>query len=205
MLAASTLSPKELKSQIREIHTRTHAPFGVHFGGSLMECAHIEICLQEKVTVVIFQGDNPPEAYITRLRCGGIPVWMEVNSKAAARAACEARADAIILQREGTDTLAQIISVVDAIAPVPVIVGDVREGRYVAAALALGADAVCVQEALQDSREACSCLPNHPLDFYEEVTGGKPRCRECRPAAEIITEIMRQAAETIRDRLARMT
>jgi NAD(P)H-dependent flavin oxidoreductase YrpB (nitropropane dioxygenase family) len=197
MLAASPLPPERLRLLIQETRALTARPFGIHFGLSFTESEHVEVCLEERVAVVSFEGEEPPEAFIARLRAGRIRAWMQVASLSAAQAAIEARADAVIVQCENMESLALLPAIVSAVAPVPVIAGDIKEGRCVAAALALGADALSVGARLAASREASLCQEDSSVPRESIAV-----IHDNRPVATILDEIMQQAEETIRLRLA---
>lgn len=163
MLGGSPLAPEALRGWIRETRALTARPFGVHFLTPFTECEHIEVCRKERVAVVSFSGEAPPEAFIMRLRAGGARVWMQVGSVEMAREAVEARVDALIVQgreaggnnRSTTGTLVLVPAVVDAVAPVPVVAaGGIADGRGMVAALALGAEAVWIGTRLLASEEA---------------------------------------------------
>jgi NAD(P)H-dependent flavin oxidoreductase YrpB (nitropropane dioxygenase family) len=88
---------------------------------------------------------------------------MQVGSVGQARRAVQAGVDAVIAQgseagghNRSVRPLSSLVpACVDAIAPTPVIAaGGIADGRTVAAALALGAEAVCVGTRLVASREA---------------------------------------------------
>jgi NAD(P)H-dependent flavin oxidoreductase YrpB (nitropropane dioxygenase family) len=124
---------------------------------------HIEVCLAEQVHVVTFFWHPLPVDWVARLQAAGVKVWMTVGSVQGAREAVNARMDAVIAQgseagghNKSTLALSSLVpAVVDAVAPLPVVAaGGIADGRGVAAALALGAEAVCVGTRLVASREA---------------------------------------------------
>ena len=109
-LGASPLPPEALRNMIQQIRSMTSQPFGVNFITRFMEDAHIDICLEERVPVVSFHWDDPPEAFISRLRAEGVKVWMQVGSTQMAREVADLGIDAVIVQgsEAGTgDTLAR--------------------------------------------------------------------------------------------------
>jgi NAD(P)H-dependent flavin oxidoreductase YrpB (nitropropane dioxygenase family) len=127
------------------------------------EEAQLEVCIEERIPVVTFFWNDPPQTFMHRLQAAGVKVWMQVGSLQEARAAVDCGIDAIIVQgteagghnRSTASVLSLVPAVVDAVAPVPVIAaGGIADGRGVVAALALGAEAVCVGTRLVASQEA---------------------------------------------------
>ncbi len=162
-LGASLVPPDGLHALIRMIRSMTSRPFGVNFITQFTEEAQLDVCLEERVPVVSFFWNEPPEVFISRLHSGGVKVWMQVGSLQEAREAVRCGADAVIVQgeeagghnRSTATTLTLVPAVADAIAPVPVIAaGGIADGRGVVAALALGAEAVWVGTRLVASEEA---------------------------------------------------
>jgi len=162
-LGAALVPPDGLRGLIRMIRSMTTRPFAISFITQFTEAAHIDVCLEEQVPVVSFFWNNPPEAFISRLRAAGVKVWMQVSSLKEAREAVRCGVDAVIVQgkeagghnRSTGTTLTLVPAVVDAIAPVPVIAaGGIADGRGVVAALSLGAEAVWVGTRLVASQEA---------------------------------------------------
>ncbi len=169
VLGAALTSPDGLRDMIRATRTMTPRPFGVDFVAHFWEEAHTEVCLEERVPVVVFFWCLP-STLVPQLHAGGARVWIQVGSVLEAREAVRAGADAVVVQgseagghnRGAAATFSLVPAVVDAIAPVPVIAaGGIADGRGVAAALALGADAVWVGTRLVASREA------HAHDEYK--------------------------------------
>jgi enoyl-[acyl-carrier protein] reductase II len=169
LLGASPAPPPAMQAMIRETKSLTSRPFGVDliiaetaFGPCATD-AHIAVCVTEGIKVVVFHWNLPLAAWVEQLHAAGAKVWVQVGSPARAREAVEIGADAMMAQgREaGGHNHSQVAlfslvpAIVDAIAPVPVIAaGGIADGRTVAAALALGAQAVCVGTRLVASREA---------------------------------------------------
>jgi len=156
----------EMISRTKSLTTR---PFGVDliveetaFGPCTTE-EHIDVCLAERVPVVVFFWHRPPADWVTRLHAAGAKVWMTVGSVHAAQEAIDTGMDAIIAQgseagghNKSVLGLSSLVpALVDAVAPRPVVAaGGIGDGRGVAAALALGAEAVCVGTRLLASQEA---------------------------------------------------
>lgn len=158
-----------MHAMIQQTKALTARPFGVDLivedtaFGPCTTVDHIEVCLAERVQVVVFFWNPPPVDWVARLRAAGVKVWMTVGSVQGAHEAVKTGMDAIIAQgseagghNKSTLALSSLVpAVVDAVAPLPVVAaGGIADGRGVAAALALGAEAVCVGTRLVASREA---------------------------------------------------
>lgn len=162
-LGASLVPADGLRMLIQMTRSMTTRPFGVNFITQFTEEAQLEVCIEERIPVVSFFWNDPPEAFIHRLRVAGVKVWMQVGSLQDARAAVKAGVNGIIVQgkeagghnRSTASTLTLVPAVVDAIAPVPVIAaGGIADGRGLVAALALGAEAAWVGTRFVASQEA---------------------------------------------------
>lgn len=137
--------------QIRQVRSLTDKPFGVNIILALLaDDAPIECCFEERVPVlVLFWGDPAP--YVERAHAVGTEVVVQVGSVEEAKAAAAAGVDAVIIQgveagghvRSRTSISVLLPATVDAVYPLPVIAsGGIADARGVAAALALGAQAV---------------------------------------------------------------
>ena len=121
------------------------------------------MCVREKAPVVAFFWDDPPDEWLSRLRAAGSHIRFQVGSVDEAKAAVRRGAEALVVQgseagghnRAAAATFSLLPAVIDAIPSVPVIAaGGIADGRTVAAALALGAEAVWVGTRLLASFEA---------------------------------------------------
>lgn len=171
LLGAAPAPATLVRKMIEQTRALTVRPFGVDLiveetaFGPCTTAEHIDVCIEEQVPVVVFFWNLPPSEWVARLQAAGVKVWMTVGSVQHALEAIDAGMDAIIAQgseagghNRSTLGLSSLVpAVVDAVAPVPVIAaGGIADGRGVAAALALGAEAVCVGTRLVASREACA-------------------------------------------------
>jgi NAD(P)H-dependent flavin oxidoreductase YrpB (nitropropane dioxygenase family) len=165
---AVTPSPA-LKLQLDEVRSLTSRPFGVDLiyedtaMGPASTEQHIDLWIAEGVKLVVFFWNLPPSSWIGRLKGAGAKVWQTVGTLDQARAAVAAGVDAVIAQgseagghnKSSIGLLTLVPAIVDAVAPVPAIAaGGIATGRAAAAALALGADGVCVGTRLLTSQEA---------------------------------------------------
>ena len=151
MLGAAAMPPDVLQAALRDIKGTGPGCYGVNFIARFSGIEHIEVCVREKAPVVAFFWDDPPDEWLSHLRAAGSHIWFQVGSVTEARAACRYDAQALIVQgseagghkRAEAATFSLLPAVIDAVGPVPVIAaGGVADGRTVAAALALGAEAV---------------------------------------------------------------
>jgi enoyl-[acyl-carrier protein] reductase II len=163
ILGIAGMPPDVLQAAIRDIKAVDPACFGVDIIPRFSGIEHIEVCVAEKVPVVVFFWDDVPDDWLSRLRAAGSHIWFQVGSVDEAEAALRRGAQALVAQgseagghnRAAAATFSLLPAVIDAAPSVPVIAaGGIADGRTVAAALALGADAVWVGTRLLASFEA---------------------------------------------------
>ncbi|MBI4593083.1 MAG: nitronate monooxygenase [Candidatus Rokubacteria bacterium] len=173
-------SPAFIREQIRRTRALTRQPFGVNLVPPVPSPegieAQFEVCLDERVPMLSFFWCDPAP-FVERCHAAGILVMQQVGSAEEARHAVGAGVDVVIAQgheagghvRGEVGLVAVLPAVVDAVAPVPVIAaGGIADGRGLAAALALGADAVWVGTRFVASEEAES----HP-DYKKRLVGAR--------------------------------
>ena len=161
--------PPGTQALIQSIKAVTARPFGVDFifddsaFGPLVTDAHIDVCIAERVRLVVFHMNVPPRAWVDRLHAAGARVWMQVASVPQALEAAAVGMDAVVAQgsqagghnKSGTRTLKLLQQVVHAVRPLMVLAsGGIADGQGVVDALSHGADGVWVGTRLVASSEA---------------------------------------------------
>ena len=200
MLGAAAMPPDVLQEAIRSVKAINPACFGVDIIARFSGIEHIEVCVAEKVPVVVFFWDEAPDEWLSRLRAAGNRVWFQVGSVDEAKAALRRGAQGLVVQgseagghnRAVAATFSLLPAVIDAVPSVPVVAaGGIADGRTVAAALALGADAVWVgtrllgelrglcPSAVQGARRRCWRRGYSPPP---DLRSGIPRCFDARVA-----------------------
>jgi NAD(P)H-dependent flavin oxidoreductase YrpB (nitropropane dioxygenase family) len=167
ILSFSRNPPEMLRQEIRRLRLLTARPFGVNLLLPAGVEAHVAVCLEERVPLLsLFWGD--PSRYVEPAHRAGVLVIHQVGSVAEAAQAAAAGVDIIIAQgieagghlRGEVSTLALVPSVVDAVAPAPVVAsGGIADARGVAAALVLGAQGVSIGTRFLATTESQA----HPL------------------------------------------
>ncbi|MBB6052036.1 NAD(P)H-dependent flavin oxidoreductase [Armatimonas rosea] len=149
MLSGTWREPEALRLLIRQTQERTRRPFGVNLVLAWDMTERLEICLEEGVRLLSFFWGDPTRSLETVHRAGATAL-VTVGSADEARQAADAGADGIVAQgwEAGghvwgqVTTLALVPRVVDAVPELPVLAaGGIADGRGIAAALALGAEA----------------------------------------------------------------
>jgi nitronate monooxygenase len=141
----------------------TSQPWGVGFQSWAIDPGVVEYALGfEPRAVMLSFGDPRPFAGIVRQ--SGATLIIQVTDLAEVRQAVDVGADVIVAQgteagghgaRRGWSTLAFVPTVVDLVAPVPVLAaGGIADGRGVAAALTLGAAGALVGTRFLTTAEA---------------------------------------------------
>lgn len=152
----------QARAMIRRVRQQTDRPFAGNVVLALDVAEQIDAMLEERVPVVsVFWGDPGP--FADRVHESGALLMVTVGGVEEARRAVAAGADVIVAQgweagghvRGTVSTLALVPVVVDAVAPVPVVAaGGVADGRGLAAALALGAEAAWIGTRFLSATEA---------------------------------------------------
>jgi nitronate monooxygenase len=151
-----------LVEQIRRARELTDHPFGVGFIGHVPGAADLmAVALGEGVRIVAHSFADPTPLVGVAHDAGALFI-SQVRTVDGARQAARAGVDVVTAQ--GTEagghtgrvsTMPLVPAVVDAVAPTPVVAaGGIADGRGIAAALMLGADAVWLGTRFVATREA---------------------------------------------------
>jgi NAD(P)H-dependent flavin oxidoreductase YrpB (nitropropane dioxygenase family) len=101
MLGSAAMPPDVLQAAIGDIKAADPAAYGITIIARFSGIEHIEVCVAEKVPVVVFFWDDPPDEWLSRLREAGIHIWFQVGSVAEARAALTWRPGARSARQRG--------------------------------------------------------------------------------------------------------
>lgn len=150
MLAVTWLEPRVVAERIRQVEQLTTGRFGVNVSLAFDVDAQLDTSLELGVKIIsTFWGD--PTIVHERIRAAGALHLHTVRSPREARAAVDVGVDVVVAQGWEAGghvwgevaTMALVPAVVDEVMPVPVIAaGGIADGRGLAAALMLGAQAV---------------------------------------------------------------
>ena len=161
--------PPSTEMLIRMIGAGTSGSFGVDFihdttaFGPATTDAHIDVCVAERVKLVVFHQNVPPRQWVDRLHAAGCRVWQQAGSVELAVEAVEAGVDAIVAQgrsagghnRSVTPTIPLLRRVIQAVHPVMVLAaGGIATGADIALALINGAEGVWVGTRMVATTEA---------------------------------------------------
>ncbi len=152
MLSGTWREPEALRELIRQTQSLTTRPFGVNLVLQWDMTERVAICLDEGVEILSFFWGNPTR-HIEAVHEAGASVFHTVGSAAEARQMADLGADVIVAQgwEAGGHVWGQVTTmvlvprVVDAVPELPVLAaGGIADGRGIAAALALGAEAAWI-------------------------------------------------------------
>jgi len=162
--------PELLREYIRAIRAATDAPFNVNFITCFDNDAQVKVCAEERVPIVSWHWGHPSATNLALLREAGVAYWEQVGSAEDALRAVNAGAELIVAQGyeagghnyqglpngPGLPIFVLLPTIVDAVAGRAMVLGagGISDGRGVAAALALGADAVWVGTRMVATIEA---------------------------------------------------
>jgi enoyl-[acyl-carrier protein] reductase II len=176
-IAAATFSPEALRQEINRLRQKTTKPFAVNIPLRLGSArGAIEVVFDEEVPVIVFSAGDPLP-WVHRFKKAGRIVLQVVFNREMAERADQAGADALIamgseaggnLCPDEISTLVLVPLVKDTTHLPVIAAGGIADGRGLAAALALGAEAVQMGTRLLATREATL----HPLYKQAILTAG---------------------------------
>ncbi|MGW1024437.1 NAD(P)H-dependent flavin oxidoreductase [Streptomyces sp. NPDC002577] len=151
ILASATMTVEQLRSAVREVKSRTDAPFGVNLRADAGDAAErVRIIVDEGVKVASF-ALAPSRELIGRLKDAGVVVIPSIGARRHAEKVAAWGADAVVVQGgEGgghTGNVATTVllpQVVDAVEIPVVAAGGFHDGRGLVAALAYGAAGIAM-------------------------------------------------------------
>jgi enoyl-[acyl-carrier protein] reductase II len=141
MLGIAAMPPDVLQAAIRDVKAVDPACFGVDIIARFSGIEHIEVCVREKVPVVVFFWDDAPDEWLLRLRTAGSHIWFQVGSVEEAKAALRHGAQGLVVQgseagghnRAAAATFSLLPAVIDAVPSMPVVAaGGIADGRTLA-------------------------------------------------------------------------
>ena len=151
LLGSGSMTPEELRSQIRKCKSLTEKPFGVNVPLMYANSTQtMEVIMEEGVSVVFTSAGNPA-LWTEKLHERGIKVVHVVSSSRFALKAEAAGVDAVVAEgfeagghngREETTTLVLLQQVCQAVSIPVIAAGGIASGKAMFAAMALGASAV---------------------------------------------------------------
>ncbi|MFO7931740.1 MAG: nitronate monooxygenase family protein [Desulfosalsimonas sp.] len=167
MTALTFQDPEDFRAEIRRCRQMTDKPFGVNltFLPALTQPdypGYIRVCIEEGIEFIETAGRNP-EPYMDQIKSAGIRVLHKCTSVRHARKAQKIGCDAIGIDgfeaagHPGEDDVTSLILIPrtrDAVDLPLVASGGFADGRGLAAALALGADAVNMGTRFVATKEA---------------------------------------------------
>ncbi|PAZ15451.1 2-nitropropane dioxygenase [Streptomyces sp. SA15] len=175
ILASATMPLDRLREAIREVASRTDAPFGVNLRADAADAGdRVRIMIEEGVRVASFALAPSPEL-IAELKDAGIVVIPSVGARRHAEKVAAWGADAVIVQGgEGGGHTGEVATtvllpqVVDAVRIPVVAAGGFFDGRGLVAALAYGAAGVAMGTRFLLTSD--STVPNAVKERYLAAT-----------------------------------
>ncbi|MFD9330063.1 NAD(P)H-dependent flavin oxidoreductase [Streptomyces sp. NPDC060065] len=151
VLASATMTLDQLRDAVREVRSRTDAPFGVNLRADAGDAGdRVRITIDEGVRVASF-ALAPSRELIAELKDAGVVVIPSVGARRHAEKVAAWGADAVIVQGgEGGGHTGEVATtvllpqVVDAVGIPVVAAGGFHDGRGLVAALAYGAAGVAM-------------------------------------------------------------
>ena len=177
LISSINAGTEAVREEIRKARELTDKPFGVNIMLAAPNAADIAALVVEEGVDIVTTGAGNPAKYMEQLKSAGVKVICVVASVAIAVMAQRMGASAVVAEgcESGghvgdTTTMALVPQVADAV-NIPVIAaGGIADGRGMAAAFMLGAQAVQMGTRFLTARE-CNVHPN----YKEKVLKAKDR------------------------------
>ncbi len=196
MLGTGMTPPEGLRAMIAATRNLTHRPFGVDIIGTFLEDGHIDVLVAENIPLAVFFWAPPSPEQVARLKAGRVQFWMQVGTVEEAREARALGVDGLIVQgaeagghNRSEAPLARLLPLVArSVRDVPLVAaGGIMDGPSMAAALALGAEAVWCGTRFLASDEAAAhphykravSKPGRAIPRSRPSSGRNGRARRC--------------------------
>ncbi|UCH28185.1 MAG: nitronate monooxygenase [Myxococcales bacterium] len=171
ILAAATMTFRELEQTIARVKERTDKPFGVNMRADQSDIMkRVDLLIREKIRVASF-AQAPGERVVKTLKDAGVLTMPTIGARRHAEKVQAWGVDAVIAQgQEGGGHTGQIptsilIPDVSAAVDIPVVgAGGFRDGRGLVAALALGGSGIAMGTRFLLTQE--SQVPDHVKEIY---------------------------------------
>ncbi len=178
VLAAATMTFRELETAVDEMRQRTDCPFGVNLRADQEDVnERIDLLIQRSVPVISF-ANAPGERLVKRLKDAGCTVMPTVGAVRHAEKCVEWGADVLIAQghegggHTGPVPTTLLVPAVAAAVDVPVLgAGGFYDGRGLVAALAYGAAGVAMGTRFLLTEESTVPQPVKQVYLDTPVTG----------------------------------
>jgi enoyl-[acyl-carrier protein] reductase II len=180
LLGAGSMKPDLLREHIRAARGATRFPVGVNVPLARTDAAELLDVAMEEGIRIIFTSSGSPATHTRRLKDAGCTVVHVIAAVKHAIKAAESGCDAVVAEgfeaggHNGIDeitTLALVPQIVDAVAIPVFAAGGIADGRGMAAAFALGAEAVQVGTRFAATVES-SAHPTYKRLVAESPDGG---------------------------------
>lgn len=190
IIGGGSMDPDRFRAHIHKARELTPKPFGVNIP---LFYKHVEglvqVALEERPVLVVTSAGTPKK-YTAQLKAKGMRVFHVTSTPGLARKCEESGVDGVIAEgfeagghvgRDELTTLVLVPQVVDAVRIPVIAAGGIANGRQMAAALALGAEAVQVGTRFALTQESSAhlafqeaCMRAAPEDTKVVIKKGFP-------------------------------
>lgn len=177
LIGAGSMYPEVLREHIIKCKAATQKPFGVNVPLLYPNIEEIINIIIEEGVKIVFTSAGNPATYTSKLKDNGITVVHVIANVKFAQKAEAAGVDAIVAEgfeagghngKEETTTFCLLPIIRDAVGLPLIAAGGIADGRGIAAAFALGADAVQI-----GSRYAATLESSAHQNFKEQIVSAK--------------------------------
>src|SRR5688572_26240536 len=180
LIGSGSMYPETLRIHIQKCRAATNRPFGVNVPLLYADIDKQMAIIVEEGVKIVFTSAGNPKTWTEHLKKHGITVVHVISAVKFAKKCSEAGVDAIVAEgfeagghngREETTTMVLIPQIRDAVDLPLIAAGGIATGRQMAAAIALGAEAVQVGSRFAASHES-SGHPKFKQAVLDSTEGG---------------------------------